>query len=124
MICDNKKVFRAKERALDFSIKAENEHMEIDNITAIFVDGRKDNTLTLFHVEVNDTYWKHLINEHHVTVTEEPKGRNSSHYTPDKTITEKRAKECAISLFDWMKDRGIDASLKVIGCDTTNEMQG
>ena len=78
-----------KKRAMDFSIKEENEHMDmIDNITAIFVDGRKDNTLTFFYYEVNDTYWKRLIKEYNMTVAKEPQGRYLTQYTPDETTTE------------------------------------
>lgn len=65
------------------------------------------------------------IKENHITVTEEPRGRYLTHYTPEpKTKTTKAAKQCAIGLFDWLKDSGIDRSLELIGSDTTNEMSG
>ena len=65
-----------------------------------------------------------MIKEYHMTVTEEPKGRYLTHYTPDTATEEKPAKQCLMELFDWMKDRRIDACLEVIGSDTTNELSG
>jgi len=60
-----------------------------------------------------------------MTVTEEPRGRYLTHYTPEaQTGTAKPAKQCAVRLLDWMKDRGIDLSLELIGSDTTNDMSG
>ena len=125
LICDSKKVFRAKERAMKYSRAEENSSVEKSNITGIFVDSRKDNTLILKHDETTGTFRKRTIKECHMTVTEEPKGRYLTHYTPEaKTRTATPAKQCAIGLFDWLKDRGIDRSLEVIGSDTTNEMSG
>src|SRR6218665_3878915 len=60
-----------------------------------------------------------------MTVTEEPRGRYLTHYSPEpKTRKAKPAKQCAVGLVHWLKDRGIDLSLKLIGSDTTNEMSG
>jgi len=60
-----------------------------------------------------------------MTVTEEPRGRYLTHYTPEaQTGTAKPAKQCAVRLLDWMKDRGTDLSLELIGSDTTNDMSG
>ena len=44
LICDSKKVFRAKERAMTYSREEENSTVAKSNITGIFVDSRKDNT--------------------------------------------------------------------------------
>lgn len=125
LICDSKKVFRAKERVMKYSAAEENSCLAICNTTGIFVDSRKDNTLILQHDETTSTVRKRIIKESHMTVTEEPKGRYLTHYTPEfKTITAKPAKQCATGLFDWLKDRGIDRSLELIGSDTTNDMSG
>src|SRR6218665_4006049 len=60
-----------------------------------------------------------------MTVTEEPRGRYLTHFTPEpKTRKAKPAKQCAVGLVDWLKHLGIDLSLKLIGSDTTNEMSG
>ena len=125
LLCDTKKVFRAKERAMNFSSAEENSTIEKSDITGIFVDSRKDNTLTLMHDETTGTCRKRIIKESHMAVTEEPKGRYLTHYTPEaKTRAAKPAKQCAVGLCDWMKDRGIDLSLELIGSDTTNDMSG
>src|SRR6218665_3791328 len=71
------------------------------------------------------TFRKRTVKENHMTVTEEPRGRYLTHFTPEhKTRKAKPAKQCAVGLVDWLKDRGIDLSLKLIGSDTTNEMSG
>src|SRR6218665_506940 len=60
-----------------------------------------------------------------MTVTEKRRGRYLTHFTPEpKTRKAKPAKQCAVGLVDWLKDRGIYLSLKLIGSDTTNEMSG
>ena len=55
LICDSKKVFHAKERAMKCSRTEENSTIEKSSITGIFVDSRKDNTLMLTHDETTDT---------------------------------------------------------------------
>ena len=77
VICDSKKVFRANERVMKYS-RAEENSFEKSNITGIFVDGRKDNTLILMHDETTGTCRKRTIKESHVTVTEEPKGKKAN----------------------------------------------
>ena len=72
-LCDSKKVFRAKECVMKYSRAEENYTVEKNNITGIFVDGRKDNTLILMHDETTCTCRKRTIKKSHVTVTEEPK---------------------------------------------------
>ena len=125
LICDSKKVFRAKEHVMKTSKSEENTNIEKNSITGIFVDSRKDNTITLKQDESTGTYRKRIIKEAHMSVTEEPKGRYLTHYTPDtRTKSNKPAKQCAIGLYDWIKDRGIDLSLELMGSDTTNEMSG
>src|SRR6218665_1670842 len=125
LICDSKKVFRAKERAMKYSTKKENSSFPKCTITGIFVDSRKDNTLILMHDETTGTFRKRTVKENHMTVTEEPRGRYLTHFTPEpKTRKAKPAKQCAVGLVDWLKDRGIYLSLKLIGSDTTNEMSG
>lgn len=54
-ICDSKKVFRAKERAMKYSRVGENFTIEKSNITGIFVEIRKDNTLIFMPDETTGT---------------------------------------------------------------------
>lgn len=125
LICDAKKVLRAKDRVMKRSAAEENSSGAECKITGIFVDSRKDNTLILQHDNTTGTVRKRIIKESHMAVTEEPKGRYLTHYTPQlKNTTEKPAKQSAIVLFHWLKDRGIDRNLELIGSDTTNDMSG
>ena len=85
LICDSKKVFRAKERAMKYSRTEENSTIEKSSITGIFVDSRKDNTIMLMLGETTGTCRKHIVKESHMTVTEdseEPRGHYLTHYTP------------------------------------------
>ena len=105
LICDSKKVSRAKERAIKYWRAEENSSIAKGNISGIFVDSRKDNALSLIHDETTGKFRKYTIKESHITVTEEPKGRYLAHYTPDpKTTTAKPGKQCAIGLFEWLND--------------------
>src|SRR6218665_308771 len=71
------------------------------------------------------TFRKRTVKENLMTMTEEPRGRYLTHFTPEpKTRKAKLAKQCAIGLVDWLKDRGIDLSPKLIGSDTTKCLAG
>ena len=61
--------------------------------------------------------------ENHITVTKEPRARYLTLYIPESKTT-KPAKQCALGLFEWLKDHDIDQSLEVIGSNTTNDMSG
>ena len=92
-ICDCKKVFRAKERAMKCSKAEENYNIERSCATGIFVDSRKDNTLKLLYDTISRTCRKRVFKENQITVTEEPKDRYLTHYTPkSNTKTTKSAK--------------------------------
>src|SRR6218665_2074933 len=110
---------------MKYSTEKENSSFPKCTITGIIVDGRKDNTLILMHDETTGTFRKRTVKENHMTVTEEPRGRYLTHFTPKlKTRKAKPAKQCAVGLVDWLKDRGIDLSLKLIGSDTTKCLAG
>ena len=95
-------------------------------VTGIFVDSRKENTQNLLYDTTSITCWKRVIIENQITMTEESKGRYLTYYTPkEKTKNTKPAtKQCALGLFEWMKNRGMDQSLEMIGSNTTNDVFG
>ena len=107
------------------SMAEENCNIKRSCIIGIFVNSRKDSSLNLLYDTTSRTCAKHGIKENHITVTEEPKDRYLTNYTPEsKTKTTKPAKQCALELFEWLKNLDINQSLEMIGSDTTNDMFG
>ena len=125
LFCDAKKVFRAREKILCGAIAEAEKNLGENCIKGLFVDARKDDTLVLQQDEKTGRFHRRVVEENHIRVTEEPKGIYVTHYTPEpKSHAAKPAKQAAIGLYEWMKDRWLDTSLEVIGIDTTAEMSG
>ena len=94
-------------------------------LAGIFIDGRKDFTLVLERNKKTRRYHKRRVRENHFTVTSEPDGSYVYHFTPAAaTKGVKAAKQAALGLYAWLKSKGLDCSLELIGSDTTAEMSG
>ena len=89
-------------------------------VVGIFADGRKDQTLVLTRDEESGKYYKRVIQDEHITVTEEPKGSYITHFTPEEEHQQaKPAYQQANVLYDFLVDYGIDDTLLLEGGDTT-----
>ena len=96
---------------------------DLEKITAVFADSRKDLTRVLKFDEETGKYPQRWVKEEHMSVTSEPDGKFLFHYTPEPpTILNKPAKQAAIGLHEWMVDHGVDEIVLVIGgkSKTTN----
>ena len=94
-------------------------------VIGIFADGRKDQTMVVTKDEGSGKFHKRIVQEEHITVTEEPKGNYITHFTPDPAEQgAKPAYQQAKALYEFLVDHGIDNTVLVAGGDTTNSMSG
>ena len=81
---DKKKIQRATS-SLITNAKEEAEQALRDNpVIGLFADGRKDQTLVLMRDDESGKFHKRVIQEEHISVTEEPKGTYITHFTPEE----------------------------------------
>ena len=91
----------------------------------LFADGRKDQTLVIMKDDESGKFHKRVVQEEHITVTEEPKGTYITHFTPEEADkTAKPAYQQAKGLYEFLVDHRIDESLLLVIGDTTNSMTG
>ena len=96
----------------------QNEAELFDIVESIFIDGRKDATLTM--AEVDGRYYRQTCIEEHYVIVGEPSGFYLSHVTPDNGSGIKIAE----AIFAVMKDTPLEKKLKIIGSDSTAVMTG
>jgi len=123
-IIDKNKVKRAQEKLMKSLDQEFNEHCNKDKIECIFFDGRQDATKVMLK-DNSDRRFPSIIKEKHYSICSEPCGRYLHHFTPEKDlIAKKPAEVIADKLVDFMKKKGIDATLQAIGGDSTNVNTG
>ena len=77
-------------------------------VHSIFVDGRKDATMTM--VEVNDSYHRQTVIEEHYVIVGEPNGFYLSHEMPEDGTGYK----IATSVYSAIKDTALEQKLKIV----------
>ena len=87
-------------------------------MNSIFVDGKKDATMTM--VEVNRDYHRQTVIEKHYVIVVEPNGFYLSHVKPEDGTGYKIAK----SVYSAMKHIALEQKLKIVGSDGTAVMTG
>ena len=98
---------------------------ELKFSTGIFIDGRSDETIITSKNDKTGKGYTKKIKQYHISVTEEPKGKYLTHFTPEpKTKRSKPARQCALGLVNWMNQHGLEEDIELIGSDTTSEMSG
>ena len=85
---------------------------------SIFVDGRKDTSMTM--VEVNGNCHRQTVIEEHYVIVGEPSGFYFSHVMPEDGTGYK----IATSVYSAIKDIALEQKLKIIGSDGTAVMTG
>ena len=117
---------RKIQRATSNLISNSSEEAEQENpVIGLFADGRKDQTLVIMKDDESAKFDKRVVQEEHITVTEEPKGIYITHFTPEEADkTAKPAYQQAKGLYEFLVDHRIDESLLLVGGDTTNSMTG
>ena len=87
-------------------------------MNSIFIDGRKDATMTM--VEVNGNYHHQTVIEEHYVIVEEPNGFYLSHVMPEDGSGYK----IATLVYSAIKDTALEQKLKIVGTDGTAVMTG
>ena len=85
---------------------------------SIFVDERKDATMTM--VQVNGNYYRQTVIEEHYAIVKEPNGFYLSHVMPEDGTGYK----IATSLYSAIKDTALEQKLKIVRSDGTAVMTG
>ena len=91
---------------------------EVVNLTALYYDGRKDDTLKQF--VQNGQVHQCLYKEEHYVVVSEPGGHCVSHVTPESG----KAFDLFQSLYGILQSTNSVESIQVIGADSTNVNTG
>ena len=89
---------------------------EQELLDSIFVDGRKDATMTM--VEVNENYHRQAIIEEHYVIVGEPNGFCLLRVMPKDGTGYK----IATSVYSAIKDTALEQKLKIVGSDGTTVM--
>ena len=113
---DRSKLRREKQKYREKIRKKEQELFEL--VDSIFVDGRKDATMTM--VEVNGNYHCQTVIEEHYVIVGEPNGFYLSHVMPEDGTEYKTA----TSVYSAIKDTALEQKLKIVGSDGTAVMTG
>ena len=84
----------------------------------IFVDGRKNATMTM--VEVNGNYHRQTVIEKHYVIVGKPNGFYLSHVMPE----DETGYKIATSVYSAIKGTALEQKLKIVGSDGTAVMIG
>ena len=88
-------------------------------VDGIYLDGRKDATLTLFQSTTGKNYHGTVLTEHQVVVGE-PGSFYLTHFEPE----DGKGATLAKCVFDYVKDTSLFTDLAVVGSDGTSTMTG
>ena len=114
-VVDRSKLRRERQKYREIKNK-EQELFEL--VDSIFVDGKKDATMTI--VEVIGNYHRQTVIEEHYVIVEEPNGFYLSHVMPEDGTGYK----IATSVYSAIKDTALEQKLKIVGSDETAVMTG
>ena len=115
-VVDRSKLRRTRQKYREEIRSMEQEIFEL--VDSIFVDGRKDATMTM--VEVNGNYHRQTVIEVHYVIVGEPNGFYLSHVMPEDGTGYK----IPTSVYSAIKDTALEQKLKVAGSDGTAVMTG
>lgn len=82
LACDPNKLLRTRRKVMDKAKKIDQENLaKRDKISAVYFDGRRDNTVSMIP-DARGQLHRRILKENHTTVTVEPEGRYLDHFTP------------------------------------------
>ena len=113
-VLDRIKLRRERQKYREEIGNKEQELFEL--LDSIFVDGRKDATMTM--VEVNENYHRQAVIEEHYVIVGEPNGFYLLHVMPKDGTGYK----IATSVYSAIKDTALEQKLKIVGSDGTTVM--
>ena len=113
-VVDRSKLRKERQKYREEIKNKEQELFEL--VDSIFVNGRKDATMTM--VEVNGNYHRQTVIEEHYVIVGEPNGFYLSHVMPEDGTGYK----IATSVYSAIKDTALEQKLKIVGSDRTAVM--
>ena len=115
-VVDKSKLRRERQKYREEIRNNEQELFEL--MDSIFVDGRKDATMTM--VDLNGNYYRPTDIEEHYVIVGEPNGFYFSHVMPEDGTGYK----IATSVYSTIKVAALEQKLKIVGSDGTAVMTG
>ena len=115
-VVDGSKLRRERQKYREEIRNKEQELFEL--VDFIFVDGRKDATMTV--VEVNKNYHCQTVIEEHYVIVGEPNGFYLSHIMPEDGTGYK----IATLVYSAIKDTALEPKLKIVESDITAVITG
>ena len=118
-IIDKNKLKRQMEKYQNDIREKEMKELQLDPPEGIYLDGKKDDTLTLEQDERG--VWKVVqYNEEHYTLGIEPGGQYLGHVAPEGG----KAVKIVDSIMKFVRENAIDGGWKVVGSDSTSCITG
>ena len=115
-VVDRSKLRRERQKYREEIRNKEQELFEL--VDSIFVDRRKNATMTM--VEVNGNYHCQTVIEEHYVIVGEPNGFYLSHVMPE----DETGYKIATSVYFAIKDAALEHKFKIVSCDGTAVMTG
>ena len=118
LLVDKSKVAREMEREMERLMARAEEWMRSSGIDAIQFDGKDEKAKAWVTLECGTRVIRH-VKEDHITLTD-CQGEFLMHFTREKVEGVRAGKVVALRIATFLETFGIDATLKLIGADSTN----
>jgi hypothetical protein len=118
LLVDHRKVCREQERQMARVTANAEEWMRTSGIDGIQFDGKDEKAKAWVTLDCGTKVLRH-IKEDHITLTD-CSGEFLMHFTKDKVEGVKAGRVIALRMVTFLKTFGIDATLQMIGADSTN----
>ena len=118
LLVDKSKVAREMEREMERLMARAEEWMRSSGIDAIQFDGKDEKAKAWVTLECGTRVIRH-VKEDHITLTD-CQGKFLMHFTREKVEGVRAGKVVALRIATFLETFGIDATLKLIGADSTN----
>ena len=118
LLVDHSKVDREQEREMARVTAKAEEWMRSSGINAIQFDGKDEKAKAWVTLECGTKVMRH-IKEDHITLTDS-EGEFLMHFTREKVEGVRAGQVIAMKIYNFLKTYGIDATLQMIGADSTN----
>ena len=118
LLVDKSKVAREQEREMERLMARAEEWMRSSGIDAIQFDGKDEKAKAWVTLECGTRVIRH-VKEDHITLTD-CQGEFLMHFTREKVEGVRAGKVIALRIASFLETFGINATLKLIGADSTN----
>ena len=113
-IIDKNKIRRERKKMREKLRIRSKKNETMNGITSVYFDGRKDETL--IRKKENGKWYTHISKEDHYVLVSEPESMYMGHVSPKGS----KSQDIAESIILKMQEMGIESTVRVVGCDSTN----